>query len=102
MHARENRNVDIDVIVHLDLRFRFGLAEDPAHVLDEAPLERKWEGEEERVEWRAVESFLPMAIRGWPSRSLLDPSRELGSVIDSELTHRFVVALAEGRHPRLA
>ena len=76
MHARENRNVHIDVLMHLHPRLRFGLAEDPAHVLDEAPLERKWEGEEERVEWRAVESFAEETSGGDEE----DPSLTVGAL----------------------
>ena len=64
MHPREDRNVDIDVVVHLHPRFRFGLAEDPAHVLDEAPLEGERKGEKERVEWRTVKSFAKEASGG--------------------------------------
>jgi hypothetical protein len=58
----------------------------------------------ERVEWQ--EALAPCGsldappVAGAPA-SLLELSRVLGSMILSEAAHRFVVTLAEGRHPRL-
>ena len=57
VHTSEDWYVDIDVVVDLNASLVLGRTEDPPDVLDNVPLEPDGEGEEQCVEWRAVEAL---------------------------------------------
>jgi hypothetical protein len=57
VHVREDRDLNIDVVMHDHSSLARGRAQDPTDVLDDAAFELDGKGEEHRVECRAVETF---------------------------------------------
>ena len=62
--AGEDRHEDVDVVVDLDAGLGISGAEDPADVLDHVAFEFDGEGQEQGVEWWAVEALADEAGGG--------------------------------------
>ena len=64
VHAVENGNAHVDVVVEFDVVFAGVAAQQPPDVLHDPPFEREWEGEEQGVELGPVESFAEVGAGG--------------------------------------
>jgi hypothetical protein len=74
VHARENGNFDIDVVVHLDTRLGRCRPKYTSDVLNNSTFECQRKRQEERVELREVESFpkkAPSCQENQPARGCL-------------------------------
>src|SRR5215475_5602226 len=71
VHAVEDRNADVDIVVELDVVLAVTLTEEPSDVLHDSPLEGEGEGQEQGVERGPVEALAEVGAGGDQHDALL-------------------------------
>jgi hypothetical protein len=81
VHAVQDRYLDVDVVVELDVVLAISLAEEPSDVLHDPSLESQREGQEQGLERGPVEALTEVGTGGDHNDAVLAALAAVGVVV---------------------